>query len=87
MVTLFSDHCASTELIILINKNVLYICQLVVFLKGCGDEYGSIHTKRILLQADDVNDRLVRRMSTLGIATQGSRNTYKREHLLSSDLR
>lgn len=87
MVTLFSDLYASTELIIIINKNVLYICQLVVFLKGCGDEYGSIHTKRILLQADDVNDGLVRRMSTLGIATHSSRHAYKRERLLSSDLR
>lgn len=59
MVTSLSDPCASNELIIIINKNVLYICQLVVFLKGCGDEYGSIHTKKILLQANDVNDRLV----------------------------
>lgn len=50
MVKLFSDLCASTE-------NLLYICQLMVVLKGCGDEYGSIHTQRILLQAD-VNDRL-----------------------------
>lgn len=56
MVKLFSDLCGSTE-------NVLYICQLMVFLKGCGDEYGSIHTQRILLQAD-VNDGLIGNMST-----------------------
>lgn len=47
-------------------KNILYICQLVVFLKGCGDEYGSIHTQGILLQADDADDRLIRCISMLG---------------------
>lgn len=72
MVTLFSDLCVSNEGIIIISKNVLYVCQLVVFLKGCGDEYGSIHTKRILLQANDVNHRLDRRMSTLGFSTHST---------------
>lgn len=66
---LFAKLCVSIGLAIVIYKHILYICQLVVFLKGCGDEYGSIHTQRILLQADEADGRLIGCMSALGFIT------------------
>lgn len=68
-IKLFANLCVSSRLAIAIYKNVLYICQLVVFLKGCGDEYGSIHTQTILLQADEADGRLIGCISALGFIT------------------
>ena len=36
-------------------RDSLDVCHLVVSLQGCGDEYGSIHTQRVLLQTEDAH--------------------------------